>query len=827
MKRIVALLLTVILVISGIQIPVSAKSDRLTGYEHKEVDFSKLEYEHMDVAKLEAACAKICELCTDEKNLDEVRELFDWLDEEMTKFQTMEMLSLYKFDVHNTDEYWAAEYQYSSSSLQRMLNLSIETMKAIAESPCKEILIDSIGELAVEGLLLTEVADPELQAYLDNAGILASEYMMLIGQGPEVEYGGKLYTAEMLSEEYQAGMLSDEDASAIYMQLLYELPLAAAEIYLQLTDNYNEYAGKLGYDNYLDFAYLASYGRGYDPKDAMVICENIREKLLPYNQHFGAYESGWLQNNAEKRIADDYADILGKCIEKMAPEFKESFDCMMESNAFEVTASEEYPNSNTFYFAEYNMPFVCVKDWPSAKVKTMTDVIHEFGHFNSEYWTAPERVLSIGFDLAETFSQGLELLAAKYYGDIYGDAAESAEKLLLGYLFSAIYNSCLDAELEYTAYTGGYETAEELNAALEEVMLKYYPGGDRIWYGSTKLFQQPGYEISYSVSALNALELYIMSKDDYEAALDSYFTLLADHQELSYNELLKKAGLTAKWTKKALNKFIDSLLKIYIDTDAPVINGVEDEATYSEPVSISVSDASAVYIWLEIDGEDVNMLSRDFELGGSNLPYSLYAVDMFGNETVASFEVEPNLFTITVTENESDEQILSWGKVANTEYYKVYGAPLGQKYKKLGTVKNGETTFVNKKADERIWKYYVVACAKYEGQEIKLSKSVKTFVACSNSKIYTNSKSIEIKDGESLDMNVGNKKKLTVIEELEDASKRRFTSKNVKAVRYYSSDTSVAEVSRKGTITAKGEGVCYIICTTENGLTDKIKVKVG
>ena len=50
--------------------------------------------------------------------------------------------------------------------------------------------------------------------------------------------------------------------------------------------------------------------------------------------------------------------------------------------------------------------------------------------------------------------------------------------------------------------------------------------------------------------------------------------------------------------------------------------------------------------------------------------------------------------------------------------------------------------------------------------------------------------------------------------------------KKHRAMAYESSDTSVATVTQKGVVKGKKKGSCYIYIYTQNGMFQKIKVKV-
>jgi len=135
--------------------------------------------------------------------------------------------------------------------------------------------------------------------------------------------------------------------------------------------------------------------------------------------------------------------------------------------------------------------------------------------------------------------------------------------------------------------------------------------------------------------------------------------------------------------------------------------------------------------------------------------------------------------------------------------------------------------FVNKKADDRLWKYYVKAIKTENGKNTLISKTPVILMAGAGNEEYTNAVKVQIKQGESLSLTIGEKKKLKVKTTLADKTKKLFSAKSIKSVRYISTDTKVAKVSKSGKITAVGKGTCYIYCISENGLTDRIKLSVS
>ena len=787
MKKISTLILTIILSVTLVWQPVRAESDdgRLTSYPHEEVDFTALEYERPNTEDLRELIESLSELCGDISNLELVQTAIDALEQELVKVLDMSVLSDHLYRNNPSDNELYLENTYINEELQDLFQLYKEALKDVLLSPCKDAAYTYYSLQDAESIIASESLTDKERELMHNSNALCQEWYM-----------------ETSGNKQKIG-----------------------DIYFRLVKNNNELASLLGYDNYLDYTYSVSYKRDYTPKDAMDTCESVRNGLKEYRNLLTAYQSLWMYNAVDSVFSEDMEKLIGEYIGKMAPEFVESFEYMLNTNSLEILPEDGTINSYTSVLVTYGMPFICMNEG-NYRIDTVRTLVHEFGHYNAYYWRDLLADGSYNLDLEETFSQGLELLFADYFEELIGDAGESAERNMVGRLLRAIYDACMVSETEYVAYTGDFESVDEFIKALDDVGKKYYPESISLWYLIPHIIETPGYYISYSISAINALEIYSLSQEDYEKAVDAYIDLIK-YAPLSYKEAFEKSGLTPVWTSEKMNTLLKKLIHMFLDRDDPVIDGVEDGAVYDSPVSISLKDISGLRITVSKDGKAYTEPSRDFELGKESGDYTIKVTDGFGNSSAVSFTVEPAPFTVSVTDDGAGKHLLSWKNVAGATGYKVYGGPVGGKVKLLGTVDKDTLEFVNKKADDRVWKYYVKAIKTENGKNTLISKTPVILMAGAGNEEYTNAVKVQIKQGESLSLTIGEKKKLKVKTTLADKTKKLFSAKSIKSVRYISTDTKVAKVSKSGKITAVGKGTCYIYCISENGLTDRIKLSVS
>lgn len=90
---------------------------------------------------------------------------------------------------------------------------------------------------------------------------------------------------------------------------------------------------------------------------------------------------------------------------------------------------------------------------------------------------------------------------------------------------------------------------------------------------------------------------------------------------------------------------------------------------------------------------------------------------------------------------------------------------------------------------------------------------------------YTNVKEVKVAKTK-VKLHVGKSYTIKAKTVLVHKRKKQLTDDHAKEFRYASTDESVATVSKKGKITAKGKGTCSVYVYARNGYAKKIKVTV-
>lgn len=263
---------------------------------------------------------------------------------------------------------------------------------------------------------------------------------------------------------------------------------------------------------------------------------------------------------------------------------------------------------------------------------------------------------------------------------------------------------------------------------------------------------------------------------------------------------------------------------------------LENKATGEKTQAVTDENGSAV-----IKAEKAG----SYRLYVSNAPYTYYAVAMKDIEVkaaeVPATPTEAPKPTVTPAPNPTEAPqptkapakrgqvlvarakaaktsvALSWTKVNGVENYKIYGAKNNGKVKLLKAVSGTTRSWTQKKLKKgTTYKYYVAAFDSYG----RITKSAVIYTNTTGGKkadikkVTVNKKAFTLKKG-----------KKATIKAKAIASKGTF-KKYTSNIRYVSTNTSVATVSKKGVIKAKAKGKCYVYCYAQNGLYKKVKVTV-
>ena len=169
---------------------------------------------------------------------------------------------------------------------------------------------------------------------------------------------------------------------------------------------------------------------------------------------------------------------------------------------------------------------------------------------------------------------------------------------------------------------------------------------------------------------------------------------------------------------------------------------------------------------------------------------------------------------------------ISWRSYEGADGYDCYWSYCDGKrsYKKLTTVKAAKDRVTSRHLDNnKRYKYFVAAYKLIDGKKVYIAKSNPLHVALKDAKA-TNAKAVTVNQT-NVRLKAGDTFVVRSRTRLENTNKKELL--HVAAYRYYTSDQSVASVSKTGKIKALKSGTCVIYVVANNGVYGTVEVTVN
>lgn len=337
---------------------------------------------------------------------------------------------------------------------------------------------------------------------------------------------------------------------------------AVAELYLRLVANNQEIAALHGYDNYYHYAAQETYGRFYTAEEREAFRFYVASYIVPllvqtYNRF---YELSYSLNlNQYLAYADFLASPYSETSKNYLQGYISSYDGKLADhmNAFFEKNAVIYAESEGAFsgaFVAYNTLYEEPYAYFGPEYQDLLSIVHELGHYASLYTYSLEE---ISYDLAETHSQGNEWMFLAYLESRLADPV-IAELFVTYRLYSGLLNivySTMVDEFEDAVYHAETPlTVEDLEGLVDALAEKYggasfltsissYTPYQYVQYAS---FASPIYYLSYAVSEIVSISLYVEAHESYENAQTLYRALQEDVDlELSYVENIEAMGFSS------------------------------------------------------------------------------------------------------------------------------------------------------------------------------------------------------------------------------------------------------------------------------------------
>lgn len=480
---------------------------------HADVDYADMTWYIYDAAEFLDKAARLGETADGKEAAD----LYDWLMAEYAKVYTLDNLAYIDFYAHPGDETLSDACRQLDSVLNEVNDALCTALSDALDGPAGSALRSYIGEDKATALVGYDEQTDRQREITERVSELTLQYNALI-----MEY-----------------LSYDEETEKI------------GALYRELVDLHNEEAQIVGYKDYADYAYEASYGRDFTPDDAAALCEAVK----PYaRQYFGSLyynEATYADFSADTDLTErELVGLVTQYMPRVSDNAAKAAAYMEKHGLYFMDSAERVSDLGfTTTLDQYNAPFIYLALYGDQN--DIQSMFHEFGHYYDAYVNpVPDLLLSVGsLDIFEIHSTGMEALSTGWYEDIYGEDADLARIRFLDSALYTVFSGCLFDEFQRVVYADPTLTPEQISQTFVTIARSYGLRSfgkefSHYWMQVNHNFESPFYYISYAVSMLASLQIYEMAENDWAAAADFYNDLVSlGAYDYTYCELLEKVGL--------------------------------------------------------------------------------------------------------------------------------------------------------------------------------------------------------------------------------------------------------------------------------------------
>ncbi|MBQ4347969.1 MAG: S-layer homology domain-containing protein, partial [Firmicutes bacterium] len=374
-------------------------------------------------------------------------------------------------------------------------------------------------------------------------------YFSITDQTNNTETPDAKHTDKLINEYLvilSASELNEEDIKRI------------EEIYLELVELYSKTASDFGVSHASDYFYLL-HNIDIPSGTREFFYSHVKEHLAPLVPKNWFVPEFDMPNHEQLKL-------LEQTLNDYFPELKDNYDELLQNNLYYIGNDPGIsPGAFTSFFPYYNTAYLYSQT--TGDFSDYLSLIHEFGHFCSAAGKDIFEISSFNMNLAETHSQGFELLCASLAFDSqFGAGADIYSSFIVLDKLLAILEGCLFDEFQHRIYSDPPESTEEITAVFSELLKEYGLDGilnEQRWMLVHHNFRMPFYYISYAISALSSLELWMIAQTDPDAAKGHYTELLKQADE-PFKEGLAAAGLNYPFEPQTLISITDEL-KVYVE----------------------------------------------------------------------------------------------------------------------------------------------------------------------------------------------------------------------------------------------------------------------
>lgn len=500
--------------------------------------------------------------------------------------------------VDTNDEFYKNEQDYLDEIQPLVQGLTTQYYEALVNSKFRTELENKWGKQLFD-FAETQIKtfSPEVVEDLQLENKLSSEYTKLVASAKIMFEGEERTLAQLqpFTESKDRGMR--KKANEVRFAFYQEHQEKFDEIYDQLVKVRTRIAQKLGFNNFVELAYVRLSRTDYNAEMVANFRKQVKDHIVPlavklrerqaerigidslkyYDESF-SFKSG---NAVPKGDPEWIIENGKKMYEELSEETKEFFNYMIETNLMDLVAKKGKASGGyCTYISDYQAPFIFSNfNGTSGDIDVLT---HEAGHafqvYSSRHYEVPEYNWPT-YEAAEIHSMSMEFFTWPWMELFF---KEDTDKYKFSHLSEALlflpYGVAVD-EFQHFVYENPEITPTERNKAWRDIEKKYMPLRDYdgneylekggFWQRQSHIYTTAFYYIDYTLAQICAFQFWKKSRENHEAAWADYLHLCKQGGSKPFTELVKVANL--------LSPFEEGTVESVVGEIEAWLNSVDDQ----------------------------------------------------------------------------------------------------------------------------------------------------------------------------------------------------------------------------------------------------------
>ncbi|MFN7119725.1 MAG: M3 family oligoendopeptidase, partial [Saprospiraceae bacterium] len=456
--------------------------------------FQQFEYTRPDMTAIAAQFEQLLAAFDQAKDFTTQDQIFLQINTLRMEFDSMWNICYVRHSINTHDAFYAQEndfFDFEKPNFDALVNRFYEKM---LQSPFRHQLEAKWGkQLFVIAELERKSFEPIALEDMQEENRLSSEYMKLKA-GAKIEFNGEIHNlSSIIKYELSQDRATRRAAAEAKWHFFAQHQPAIEQLFDQLVKVRHRTAEKLGFNNFVELAYVRLRRSDYNADMVAAYRRQIQEHIVPlaselyerqrrrmgldkllYYDEEVRFKSG---NAAPKGDTALIVENANQMYTELSPQTEAFFHFLRDSELMDLEAKPgKATGGYCTYISKFKAPYIFSNfNGTSGDVEVLT---HEAGHafqvFSSRHFAVNEYYWP-SYESAEIHSMSMEFFTWKWMNLFF---KEDTDKFKFNHISNAIsflpYGVAVD-EFQHRVYENPHMTPQERNDVWREMEQKYLP----------------------------------------------------------------------------------------------------------------------------------------------------------------------------------------------------------------------------------------------------------------------------------------------------------------------------------------------------------------